>query len=150
MGAGQSEGVKSTIKKTILISTSAVFMSLLVISLYPNSIVSLFDKTGSFTAQASKILPIISVFVLFDVVQLILSAALRGISQVRLVMNTRILLSFLFFIPITFLISNFINIDSLLKFLLLYGTFYVSSALMACFYVYKFRCMDSSSIRKIV
>jgi MATE family multidrug resistance protein len=150
LGAGQSEGVKSTIKKTILISTTSVFVALLVISIYPNKIVSLFDKTGTFTHQATKILPIISVFVLFDVVQLILSAALRGISQVRLVMNTRILLSFLFFIPLTFVISNFVLVDSLLKFLLLYGTFYISSALMACFYVYKFRSMDSTTIRKLI
>ena len=66
-------------------------------------------------------------------------------SQVRLVMNTRLLFSFFFFLPTTYLINNFIFIEPILKFLLLFGTLYISSALMACLYVYKFRAMELTS-----
>ena len=108
-------------------------------------IIGCFDKTGSFTSQAAQVLPIISIFVFIDLIQLILSASLRGMSQVRLVMNTRLLFSFFFFLPTTYLINNFIFIEPILKFLLLFGTLYISSALMACLYVYKFRAMELTS-----
>ena len=150
IGAGESDGLKSTIKKTMFVSSTFVFFLLLVISFYPTQIISCFDKTGAFTAQAAKVLPIVSVFVFFDLIQLILSAALRGMSYVKLVMNTRIIFSLCFFIPITFLTNVFGFFEPGLKFILLYGTFYISSALMACFYVYKFRSMDSRSIKELI
>lgn len=145
IGAGKSDGIKSTIKKTMLISATVVFSLLMLISFYPAQIIGCFDKTGSFTAQAAQVLPIISIFVFIDLIQLILSASLRGMSQVRLVMNTRLLFSFFFFLPTTYLINNFIFIEPILKFLLLFGTLYISSALMACLYVYKFRAMELTS-----
>lgn len=150
VGAGQVDNIKNTIKKTLLISTFLVMFLLLVVSCFPFTIVNFFDRTGEFTMQAAKVLPVISFFVFFDIIQLILSAALRGMSFVKLVMKTRIYMAFGFFIPFTYFVNKSFTLDTLNKFLLLYGIFYFSSAMMAFLYVYKFRNMDSEAYKKII
>ena len=75
----------------------------------------------------------------FDVLQLILSASLRGAADVQAVMWARMVVAGLFFIPLAYIIAM-LNIDNLLlKFILLYGSVHISYAMMGFIYLIRFR-----------
>src|SRR5690606_34937089 len=89
--------ITNNIKKVTLVAFMLVFAILLVLVLYQETIVSFFDKKGDFTQLAARAFPILSVLVLFDLLQLVLAGALRGASDVRTVMFTRLIVVFGFF-----------------------------------------------------
>ena len=138
-GAQHWQDIKSNIKKVGFVASSLVFIALVLISLYPEHIISLFDKTGEFTAQAAQVFPLLSVLVFFDLLQLILSGALRGTGDVKTVMFVRLIVCFGYFIPVSYLLSQSVSTDPMTKFLLIYGSFYVGNALMSVVYINKFR-----------
>lgn len=138
-GVGDWQGIKSNLKKTIFLASIFVFSILLVFSLWPSFFISFFDHKAKFTDFAAKILPIMSVLVFFDLLQLILAGAMRGAANVRLVLYTRLGVMFLFFIPATLCISRFEFENSMLSFLLMYGAFYVGNGLMSIVYMWRFR-----------
>ncbi len=138
-GLGDWEGIKSTIKKTIFLSSFFVFLILFVFSLWPEFFIKLFDHKDKFTAFASKIFPVLSVLVFCDLLQLILSGAMRGAANVKMVMWVRLAICFLFFAPVSWIFSKLPLESSSLKFLLVYSTFYLGSGLMSILYIYRFR-----------
>jgi Na+-driven multidrug efflux pump len=133
------QAIKSNIKKIVFLATSMVFVLLALFSIYATTIVQWFDQRGEFTHLAARIFPIISVLVFFDVLQLILSGALRAVANVRLVMLVRLVVCFGYFIPVSYVISWLPLTDVSLKIVLLYGVFYVGSALMSIVYIQRFR-----------
>ncbi len=123
------------IKKVLIISFFMVSSILIFFMLWPKIFISLFDQEGSFTINTANIIPIISILVLFDMVQLILAAALRGAAQVKTVMWTRLIIGGLFFIPTSYILS-IISIKNLnIKFMLIYSTFYISNVFMSIVYM---------------
>lgn len=136
------DGIKANIKKIVFMSSFMVFAILLVISLWPAFFVSFFDKNGDFTWLAAPALPLLSVLVFFDVLQLILAGAMRGSSNVMTVMMTRVLVCVGFFAPVSYIFSIAPIQDPLVKFVLIYGSFYVGSALMSIAYINRFRGED--------
>ena len=108
-------------------------------SLNTSRIVYFFDKTGDFTDLASKAFRILSVLVFFDLLQLILSGALRGAANVNLVMWVRLAVCVGYFFPISYYFSTLPIENTMLKFLLIYGSFYIGNALMSIFYIRRFR-----------
>lgn len=138
-GAKNFGSIKPNIKRSILIALICVSAILLVFSVNPKPFIMLFDRKNVYTDFSAKILPIISVFVVFDVVQLILSGALRGIGQIRTVMWTRILVVFGYFIPATYLVSIYPGLSWQVKFLTIYVMFYLGSGLMSYIFINKFR-----------
>lgn len=133
------EGIKSTIKKTVFLSSFFVFSILFIFSLWPTFFIQLFDHKDKFTAFASKIFPILSVLVFCDLLQLILSGAMRGAANVKMVMWVRLGTCCLFFAPVSWMLSKMPLESSLLKFLLVYSTFYIGSGLMSMIYISRFR-----------
>ena len=132
-------GIKSNTKKIVFLGCFIVSAILLVIALFPAFFVQLFDKNGDFTVLAVTVIPILSVFILFDVVQLILSGAMRGSSNVKTVMITRLLVIGLWFMPLTYFLSK-VNIENVaVKFMLIYSLYYVGNLIMAVVYVIRFR-----------
>lgn len=132
-------GIKSNIKKIVFLGSMMVFAILIVLSLWPRFFVQFFDRNGDFTDLAAGVIPILSVLVFFDLLQLILSGSMRGASNVKTVMITRILVCGLYFVPCSYLLSK-ISFESLvLKFALLYGSFYVGNGLMSIVYIKRFR-----------
>lgn len=138
-GSRNWEGIKTTIKKTLLLGIIMVFIVLLVFSLWPKYVICLFDKKGEFTDFAARSFPILSALAFFDLLQLILSGALRGASNVKTVMITRLIMCLGFFAPVSYMISTMAIQDDLVKFLLVFGSFYVANGLMCIVYVYRFR-----------
>ncbi|MFC1841983.1 MATE family efflux transporter [Candidatus Dependentiae bacterium] len=132
-------GAKSNIKKILFMGSLMVFALLIILTLWPRYFVQFFDKTGDFTDLAAGVIPILSVLVFFDLLQLILSGAMRGASNVKTVMITRILVCVLYFVPCSYLISKIDFSSTVLKFALMYGSFYVGNGLMSIVYIYRFR-----------
>lgn len=122
--------------KRILILSLAMVMSILAFcSLFPHKIIHLFDIKSDFTDFSSTVFPIISSFVIFDVIQIILAAALRGRSYVTYVMWTRLIISILFFMPLSYFFTSQNIAHQILKFVLIYGSFYIGNALMSICYI---------------
>lgn len=132
-------GIKANIKKVIVLASVFVFAILLVFSLWPDYFIHFFDLKGKFTGFAAKIFPVLSVLVFFDLLQLILSGALRGAANVRMVMGIRLATFFGYFIPVSWLLSRLPIENNATKFLLIYGAFYVGNGLMSIVYIRRFR-----------
>lgn len=132
-------GIKSTIKKVLFLSSVAVFTVLAVFSCMPHTIIGLFDSKHVFTEFAANAFPFISVLVFFDVLQLTLAAALRGASNVRVVMLVRAASFILFFVPVSYGLSLLPLENMLIKFILIYSSFYITNGLMGVLYLYRFR-----------
>lgn len=132
-------GIKANIKKTIVLASVFVFIILIVLSLWPEYFIHFFDAKGKFTAFASKIFPLLSVLVFFDLLQLILSGALRGAANVRIVMGIRLATFFGYFVPVSWFISRMSIENNATKFLLIYAAFYIGNGLMSIFYIRRFR-----------
>lgn len=139
LGAGNFEAIKTNIKKVVFLASIAVFIILSIFLAKTEYFISIFDQKGTFTAFAARAFPPLSILVFFDILQLILSGALRGMGDVKTVMMTRITLVFGAFIPITYFISKMTTIDGVMKFVLIYGMFYICSALMSVIYIKRFR-----------
>ncbi len=136
---GDWQGIKSNLKKIVFLASLFVFAILFVFSMWPNYFISLFDHKGKFTEFAASILPLVSVLVFFDLLQLILAGALRGAANVKIVMYTRVGVMFLFFIPVTLFIS-WLNLENVnISFLLIYGSFYVGNGVTSLVYMWRFR-----------
>jgi MATE family multidrug resistance protein len=133
------QGIKSSIKKILFLAVAMVFSILCFFWLFAEKIIAFFDHKGKFTHFAIEALPIISMLAFFDVLQIILSGALRGAANVKTVMAVRLALCVGFFIPLSYVLSG-LAIETLsTKFILVYGSFYIASAFMSVAYIYRFR-----------
>lgn len=133
------EAIKTNSKKIIFMASICVFAILYLCSLWPDQIIRLFDFKGEFTNFAAKMFPIVSVLAFFDVLQLILSGALRGAANVQVVMWTRLLVCVGFFAPATYLISRVHTPHILIKAILMYSCLYIGNAIMGLIYIHRFR-----------
>jgi len=149
-GADNFDAIKTNIKKVMLLTAGFVSCCILTICLFPKFFIHFFDAKHAFTDFSAKVMPILSLLVFLDIFQLILSAALRGTGDVRVVMWTRFFICFCCFFPISYFISTLPMQDNLMKFILVYGTFYVSNAFATFVYVNRFRSDDwkASVLRK--
>lgn len=142
VGTKNWEGIKVNIKKTIFLAIGMVMILLAFFIYYRVAIITIFDKKGDFSGIAMKAFPILSIFIIFDLIQLILSGALRGAGNVRIVMMVRLVTCFVYFVPISYLLSQWQTQNDALKLTLLYGSFYVGNALMSIWYIKRFRSED--------
>lgn len=138
-GAQNWEAIKSNIKKIIILASSMVFMFLFLFSIFPSKVLYLVDRKGEFTDLAVRAFPLVSLLVVFDLLQLILSGALRGAGNVHLVMMVRIVVCVCYFVPLSYVLSHMVFQDEMVKFVFIYGSFYVGSALMSLAYLNRFR-----------
>jgi len=139
-------GIKNTTKKAILFSACMVLVPLGIISLYPVFFIGFLDKTHSYTLFAARAFPIVTAFVIFDVLQVLLSAALRGSGEVKTVMYGRVGALILFFAPFSYSILQLPIENIFLKFILIYTSFYVSNAFMALYYTLQLRGKSSDQL----
>lgn len=133
------EGIKSTIKKIVFMSSIGVFFILFLCSLWPTTVIRFFDFKGEFTVFAAKAFPIISILAFFDVLQLILAGALRGAANVRVVMWTRLVICGFIFAPMAYGFSCLETQNTVLKFVLVYSSLYVCNGIMSLVYIWRFR-----------
>lgn len=135
-------GIKSNIKKVAFLASCLVLGMIVVLVLDPERIISVFDQRGEFTPLAATVFPVMSVLLFFDLVQLILSGALRGASNVRMVMMVRLIIVSGFFIPVSYLFARMPMESLALKFMCIYGSYYVGNLLMSLIYIQRLSCDD--------
>jgi putative MATE family efflux protein len=139
LGIHNWAGIKSNIKKVLFLGSIMVFSILALFSIFSGSLLKIFDKNGDFTELTVRIFPILSVLVFFDLLQLILSGALRGSGDVKIVMWTRLAICIGYFFPVSYFLAGLPIADPAIKFLLVYGSFYVGNGLMSIVYINRFR-----------
>ncbi len=139
VGAGDWRSIKSNIKKILLLSTVMVFLILLVLSINPSWFIKFFDAKGKFTAFSAFVFPLLNLFVFLDLLQLILSGALRGAANVNLVMWVRLFSFLLFFVPVSYWLNQIVLPSEIIRFLFIYGSFYIATGIMSVIYVQRFR-----------
>ena len=138
-GARNWLAVSENIKKVVVIASGTVLCLLFLCSLHVEAVVYFFDRQREFTDLVVSVFPIISVLVIFDLLQLILSGALRGAGNVKLVMLVRFVVCFGYFMPVSYMLANMPIQSETVKFIVIYGSFYLGSGIMSIAYLYQLR-----------
>jgi Na+-driven multidrug efflux pump len=139
LGAKDTEGATANIKKILIFTGILEVVALAFLSLNSGYFVSFFDPKHKFTIMAAAILPLINMLVVFDFIQLILAGALRGAGDVKAVMWGRFLSCAFFFVPVCYLFSILPIENQILKFTLVYGSFYFNTAVMGLIFLYRIK-----------
>jgi len=130
LGEGDPLGAKSNIKKVLIAASILTGASLIAFCVKARFFISFFDPNNTFTNIAAPAFVLVSTMVVFDFIQLILAGALRGAGDVRTVMKARFFSCLLFFVPIAYLASKLPIKNVALKFAIVYGTFYLNTAII--------------------
>jgi len=136
------DAIKSNIKKVAFLASLMVFTLIVVLIFYAEQVIGLFDHRGEFTPMAATVFPVMSVLLFFDLIQLLLAGALRGASNVRMVMLVRLIICSGFFAPISYLFSRMPMENAAIKFMLIYGSYYVGNLLMSVIYIRRLSSED--------
>lgn len=137
IGKHKWHDIRANIVKVVMLAAIMVSVLLIIGSWYPSEIIALVDQKKEFGHLAAKVFPALSVLVLFDLLQLILSGALRGAAEVKTVMTTRLLVIILYFMPVSYGLSCISIANDAIKFFIIYGSFFIGNALMSLVYVKK-------------
>ncbi|MFA5306798.1 MAG: MATE family efflux transporter [Candidatus Babeliales bacterium] len=135
LGARDYDGATATIKKLYLFSCITVLISLIFLCINATYCVSFFDPANKLTTFAAAALTPISLLVFFDFTQVFLAGALRGAGDVKTVMWTRVIVCGCFFVPISSYFNSLPNISNLMKFVFIYGSFYVTTGIIGLVYL---------------
>lgn len=138
-GVKNWQAIKNNTKKVIFLTSVMILSILVIFSLMPTKIISFFDHQGGFTRFAALAFPLLSTLVIFDVLQLILAGALRGAANVKTVMWTRLLVTLTVFMPISYFFAHAPIANPVLKFVLVFGSYYISNGVMSLVFIYRFR-----------
>lgn len=139
VGLGKWDDINANIKRILWIALFFVGTILVIASIWPLWFVQFFDKRQEFGYLVATIFPMLSVLILIDLVQLILSAALRGAGDVKTVMITRVGVIGFYFIPATYVIARLPFEQMVYKMLAVYSAFLFGNALMSIVYVVRLR-----------
>ncbi len=148
LGAQDPDGASANIKKVLLLTAVTVIPSLVILCLGSSFFISFFDKTHELSALASRALPYVSLLVIFDFTQVVLSGALRGAGDVKTVMLGRFIACIVFFFPCSYLISHLPIQSQALRFTLIYGSLYLATGVMGLIFLLRMR-NHKWQIRKI-
>ena len=128
----------SAIKRTLIMASCMMFSFLILFSLQPVWFISIFDKQNVFTDFAAKAFPLVSILTFFDLLQLILAGALRGTSNVKVVMATRVFSAIVLFIPLSYAIASIPFESDLVRFVAIYGSFNIVNCVASIIYYFWF------------
>ncbi|NBX78103.1 MATE family efflux transporter [bacterium] len=128
--------VRANTIKIFILAAACVCTLLYIGSAWPEIIVSMIDRTKTFGPLTKQVFPLLSFLVLFDLLQLILSGTLRGVGAVYTVMLTRTVVIVFFFMPISYVLAHWIQLDNQsYQFVLIYGSFFIGNLFMSILYV---------------
>lgn len=139
LGARDPKGATANMKKILIFVGLVEVVTLIVFSIYSGYMASFFDPKCKFYSMVGLTFPLISLLVVFDFIQLILAGALRGAGDVKYVMWGRFLSCALFFVPFSYILSILPIKSLLIKFTIIYGSFYANSAMMGLIFLYRIR-----------
>lgn len=139
LGTQDPDGASANIKKVLILTALTVIPSLIGLCIFSHYFIGFFDTTHELSAFASKVLPYISLLVIFDFTQIVLSGALRGAGDVKTVMLGRFLACIVFFFPVSYFLSHFPNVSNTVRFTLTYGAFYLATGVMGLIFLLRMR-----------
>ncbi|MBT3827967.1 MATE family efflux transporter [bacterium] len=131
--------ITANIRKILALGATACLITVVLFSFFAPFFVGWFDKQGAFTDLAASAFPYLSVLIFFDLLQLVLSASMRGAANVRTVMWTRLIVILGFFVPVSWFMLQLPITDPVTRFVLLYGTFFIGNAFMSIVYIKRLR-----------
>ncbi len=134
IGKGNWDAIFGNIRKVVLLASAMVGIILIVGSLFPYVIVNFYGCAPEMCNLVSAVFPSLSILVMFDLMQLILSGVLRGAGDVKTVMITRLIVIFGYFIPMTYVLPLLPVQTVAAKMLLMYVTFLMGNAFMTIVY----------------
>lgn len=132
------QSIKNNIMRIMLLAGGIVGTLLIFFACKPFCYLALCDTQNTYSSFAAKAIPFLHIVVIFDLLQLLFSAALRGAAHVKTVMWVRVVSS-CFCILLAWLLSLMTLKSEVCHFILVYGSLYVSNACMAIYYIYYFR-----------
>ena len=135
LGLQDPDGASSSIKKVLLLTGLMVSALTIFMCFNAHYLVGCFDPQNQFTQFAVKTLFMVSIFSVFDYVQVILAGALRGACDVKAVMWGRLFTCIVFFIPVSYLFHRLPISSTLLKFNLIYGSYYLMMGVMSIIFL---------------
>ncbi len=139
IGSSDYQGAFANVKKTWFLGAFFTTLSLLTLSTYAEYFVSFYDTTNEFSHIAVPALQLVSLFVVFDLTQVILAGALRGAHDVKTVMLGRAASIFLFFIPVSYFISQSAFTQLATKLIVIYGTLYLTTGIMGIIFLWRIK-----------
>lgn len=134
IGARDPEGAYANTLKVLFLTTCIVGVSIGILVIGAPYFVTFFSPDESITLFAIPMLRTMSIFVIFDFVQLILAGALRGAGKVYTVMVGRFAGAILFFVPASIIVTAYAPESTYLTFGMIYGLFYINTAVMGGFF----------------
>lgn len=138
VGNQRWQDIRANIGKVLVLASMMVATLVTIVSWYPEQIIHMIDRNKEFAGLAKTVFPALSFLIFFDLLQLILSGALRGASDVQTVMLTRLTVICCYFVPVSYWLSRIVFRSDALKFFLIYGSFFIGNALMSLVYIKKF------------
>ncbi len=139
LGAKDTNGAIANIKKLLIVTALTFIPVLIILTIGSHYFINLFDPKNKFTNFAVIAFPFINFMAIFDGLQVVLAGALRGAGNVKTVMWGRFLICLLFFVPVSWLISHSQIQSIIIKFTLVYSSFFVATAIIALIYIRKLR-----------
>ncbi len=139
LGRARWDDIHGNIKKVVLLSSTMVGVILLIGSIWPYVIVKFYGCTGEMCYLVASVFPSLSILVMFDLLQLILSGALRGAGDVQTVMVTRLIVIAGYFIPVTYGIALLPLQTVVSKMLVTYAAFLIGNGLMTIVYIVRLK-----------
>jgi multidrug resistance protein, MATE family len=131
--------IHGNIKKILFLALAMLFILVGLFSYWPTVFLAYFDKQHTFTYFAARIIPFLFLFLLCDVIQLIVAAALRGAAQVKVVMWTRAIICSAVMFPLSYKLMHASIENPFVHFILVYGSLYFCYGLMGLVYIYYFQ-----------
>lgn len=139
LGAKDIDGAIANIKKLLIITAATFIPFLIILTVGSQYFINLFDPKNKFTDFAVIAFPFINILAIFDALQVVLAGALRGAGDVKIVMWARFCICAFFFGPISWFISH-LHIQSVItKFILVYSSFFVATAVISLIYIKRLR-----------
>lgn len=139
LGAKDINGAIANIKKLLIITALTFIPALIILTLGSQFFVNSFDPKNKFTNFAVIAFPFINFMAIFDGLQVVLAGALRGAGDVKTVMWGRFCICGLFFGPISWILSKMQIQSVITKFILVYSSFFVATAMISFVYIRKLR-----------
>lgn len=135
LGSKDPDGASANIKKVLILTAIMVSTLLIILCIKAHYFVSFFDKHNQYTSFATTSLIIISLLSVFDYIQVILAGALRGAGDVNMVMWGRLFTCVVFFLPISEFFYRLPIQSNLVKFNLIYGSYYLMMGVMSIIFL---------------
>ncbi len=135
LGAKDIDGAIANIKKLLIITALTFIPVLIILSIGSHFFINLFDPKNKFTDFAFIAFPFINFMAIFDGLQVVLAGALRGAGDVKAVMWGRFCVCAFFFGPVSWAISHLQIQNIIIKFTLVYSSFFVATAVIAFIYI---------------